>query len=378
MKSAPLSPTRLEHFEKNYDPDREARAQQSRGAFLEAFPIERLGRLKRDEYVIGLQRPTFCNQVEVGTRPWAVIQGSTAIKFGIYFGTTKSDATRKYRFAIKFGKDATSAFRAIRSALVELVRLGSSEPLDFSAIDANPLSQMFKAKILSLYFPERFISVCSAEHLEMIGQSLGFEPHLPASQYQHLIVQAKFGNRVTHGWSNPKFTAFLYRTIVRVDATPDSPLRKPPKKSHRKVDFEDIQDQRDRIGKAAEEYALKWERQRLEGAGLAELIDAIEDRRERPGYGYDFMSHSEHGRPRYIEVKSVGKIRGEGYRFFLSENERSVSQAAENTDDYFFYLVFFDGQGTPEHLKPVLARTLYEHAEILPASYTVRFDMARP
>lgn len=377
MRSDPLSPALLKDFEKNYDPDREAKAEQSRGEFLEAFPIVRLNRLKLNDYVIGLKRPTFCDRVEVRTRPWAVIQGSTAIKFGIYFGATKSDATKEYRFASKFGNDTTSAFRGVRSALVDLVNLGRDEGLDFSAIDANPLSQMFKAKILSLYFPERFINACSADHLKMIGQTLGFEPNLPVSQYQHLIVQAKHGNGVTQGWSNPKFTAFLYRTIVRADAVAETTMHQPAKKAHRKVNFEDIQDQRDRIGKAAEEFAVRWEKQRLDGADLSDLIGAIEDRREQPGYGYDFMSHSGHGRPRYIEVKSVGKIRGEGYRFFLSENERSVSEATEYADDYFFYLVFFDGHGKPEHLTSVLAKKMYEHAEMLPASYTVRFNIER-
>jgi hypothetical protein len=375
MTPSPLSVALLRAFEKNYDPDREARAEQSRGEFLESFPIARLNRLKVDDYVIGLQRPTFCDRVEVKTRPWAVIQGSTAIKFGIYFGATKSDASKEYRFAKKFGDDSTTAFRAVRAALVALVRLGNDPLIDFAKIDANPLSQMFKAKILSLYFPNKFINACSAEHLQMIGVALGFDPDLPASHYQHLIVQAKLGNATTLSWSNPKFTAFLYRTIVRAESVPGSTIHKPAKKNHRKVNFEDIQDQRDQIGKAAEEFAMTWERQRLEGAGLSDLIAAIEDRRDKPGYGYDFMSHTTRGRPRYIEVKSVGKIRGDAYRFFLSENERSTSVATENEDDYFFYLVFFDGNGAPKHLKSILAKQMYEHAEISPASYTVRFDI---
>jgi hypothetical protein len=131
MSSNPLSASLLKTFEKSYDPDREARAEQSRGEFLESFPIRRLNRLKMDDYVIGLQRPTFCDRVEVKTRPWAVIQGSTAIKFGIYFGATKSDSSKQYRFAKKFGDDTTTAFRAVRAALVSLVRLGNDEQLDF-------------------------------------------------------------------------------------------------------------------------------------------------------------------------------------------------------------------------------------------------------
>lgn len=44
-----------------------------------------------DQYVIGLQSPTFCTYVEAKTRQWATIQGSPAFKFGVYFGRTKRD-----------------------------------------------------------------------------------------------------------------------------------------------------------------------------------------------------------------------------------------------------------------------------------------------
>lgn len=375
MKSDRLAKQFLRDFEKAYDPDREARAVQSRGEFLAAFPVERLSRLKRDDYVIGLQKPTFCDRVEVRTRPWAVIQGATALKFGIYFGKKKGESTKRYHHSSKFGADENSAFRAVRSALVDLVSLGDAEELDFRAIDANPLSQLFKAKILSLYFPERFINVCSDKHLVLIGKALGLIPNLPVSQYQHLIIQVKNSNSLTRSWSNPKFTAFLYRTIVRPEPVPDSIIRKPSKKPHRKVNFEDVQRERDRIGKAAEAFARKWEEDRLRGADLPHLVGAIVDRREQPGYGYDFMSHSAPNQPRYIEVKSVGKVAGEGYRFFLSDNERFVSQTGDHADSYFFYLVFFDGKGQPISLKTVLAAKMYEDAEILPASYTVRFTV---
>jgi hypothetical protein len=375
MAKSILTANSLNGFSKNYDSGRESAAEQSRGEFIEAFPIAKLNRLRLKDYVIGLQLPTFCDRVEAKTRPWAVIQGSTAIKFGIYFGATKSDPTKKYRFSKKFGTDSESAFRAVRSALLELVKLGAAAKLDFTAIDANPLSQMFKAKILSLYFPEKFINACSGEHLAMIGQALGFGENLPVSQYQNLIVKAKHENALTTQWSNPKFTAFLYRTIVRSGRPPDSPIQKPSKKSHRKVNFEDTQEQRDRIGKAAEAFALKWEAQRLEGAGLARLVSSIEDRRDRPGYGYDFLSHSASTQQRFIEVKAVAKLRGESFRFFLSDNELTVSNTPEHQGEYYFYLVFFGSDGEPHSLRPVLASKMYEHADISPASYTVRFDL---
>lgn len=374
-----LDAAALRAFHDSYDTTREDRAFRVRGDFLRAFPRNRLEGLDVDNYVIGHKRPTFCDYVEAKTRSWAAIQGATAFKFGIYYGKTKSDPRITYRFTSKYGDTKDSAFKAVKEAVLDLVNLGGKENLDFAAIDANPLSQLFKAKILSLYYPENFLNVCSAEHLEMLGIELGFAEHLPTSEYQHLLARAKMMHLVTRSWSNPKFMAYLYETYVRPEHKPTSTIRKPRTKRHRRVNFEDVQDQRDAIGKAAEEYAFAWEKERLTGANLDHLISKIEDRRDRPSYGYDFLSYTSTKQPRYIEVKSVGKLpSGEGHRFFLSDNEHSVSISAEHRHAYFFYLVFFDGNGQPMDLRPVPAKDLYELVEIMPASYVVRFDFARP
>lgn len=366
----------LHAFMSNYDISHQEIAEQVRGRFLNDFPLKSLQKIELDDYVIGLQKPTFCDQVEAKTRPWANIQGATSNKFGIYFGKTKSDPKKIYRFTQKFGKTKTTAFRAVKTALLDLIQLGGAPTLDFKKIDANPLSQMFKAKILSLYFPDRFLNVCSSDHLEHLGVELGFGEDLFTSEYQHLILTAKYANSTTREWSNPKFMAFLYRTYINVDEDPISTVRKPRGKVvHRKVNFEDIQNQRAEIGKAAEKFALKWEKERLEGAGLSDLISKIEDRRDRPGYGYDFLSHAARGQERFIEVKSVAKLPNrEGYRFYLSDNEHSVSLSAEHSELYFFYLVFFDKNGDPKELKPISASELYKQSEMTPASYVVRFE----
>jgi len=156
-------------FDTEYDSSHEDSAIQTRGLFIQKFPIGALQNLTRDEYVVGHNNASFCNLVESGTKAWANIQGATSFKFGIYFGKTKSDPTRKYRFTKKFGANEKEAFVEVKTALLGLVELAAAKHPDFRAIDANPLSQMFKAKILSLYYPKRFLAVCSWEHLEMLG-----------------------------------------------------------------------------------------------------------------------------------------------------------------------------------------------------------------
>lgn len=371
--------TQLRAFENAYDVTREDIAAQARGEFLKAFPLKSLPRLKLDDYVIGHQRPTFCTHVEVKTRPWANIQGATSEKFGIYFGKTKTDLQKKYRFTRRFGETRDDAFRSVKAALIELIRLGQAAQLVFAEIDKNPLSQMFKAKILSLYFPDRFLNVCSADHLKMLGTEFGFGNDRPSSEYQHLLLAAKFSNTTTRTWSNPKFMSYLYQTYLPGDGKKSAvTVLAPKKKVHRKINFEDIQEQRDRIGKAAEDYALEWERRRLEGIGFAALVSKIEDRRDRPRYGYDFLSHTSPKQQRFIEVKAIGKLpSGEGHRFFLSDNEYIVSTSDEHRGTYFFYLVFFDSAGEPLELRPMRADEIYKQSEMSPASYVIRFDFRR-
>jgi len=309
---------------------------------------------------------------ESGTKAWANIQGSTSFKFGVYFGRTRSDPIRKYRFSERYGQNPKKAFETVKIALLYLVNFGSAERLDFESIDANPLSQLFKAKIRSLYFPDLFLAVCSSEHLEMLGAIMRFRPNLPSSQYQNHLLKAKRQNPVTRRWSAPKFMAFLYTVYLRPEPI-ELPIIKPRTKKHRRVDFEDMQKQKSEIGRRAEKYALWWEKARLAGAGLEHLICKIQDRRERPGYGHDFLSYSTDNERRYIEVKSVAKL-SDAHRFFLSDNEHQTSLSTQHRKGYYFYLVFFGAQGIPLELQAVLAYHLYPKAEMLPSSYEVRFD----
>lgn len=360
-------------FEAGYSTVREDEALATRGDFLKAFPLSRLKDLKLDDYVIGKGTASFCASVEAKTKAWAVIQGSTAFKFGIYFGRTKSDATTKYRFTHKYGQSEGEAFKNVKAALVKLVHDGDA--LDFPGVDANPLSQLFKAKILSLYFPEKYLNVCSGEHIEMLALKLGNPQCECISQYQHLLVVQKNEHRITRRWSNPKYMEYLYRKFLPKSkkATAVGGVRKPKAGAPRRVNFGDLQEGWEAVGKKSEEFALAWEKSRLAGTTFPQLAAKIDDRRNRPGYGYDFRSYSAPDKERYIEVKSVGKEKG-GYRFFLSENERAVSESVACSECYYFYLVFYGSDGEPERLEAILAADLYKGSTVESCAFRVRFS----
>jgi len=362
---------KLKQFSQRFDSSFEDVAAQCRGAFLRAFPINRLKDLTLDDYVIGKGTPSFCTYVEAKTKPWANILGATAIKFGIYFGRTKSDATMKYRFQTRFDTKE-QAFTAVKKNLLDLIDAGRSQR--FFDIDDIEISQNFKAKILSLYFPELYLNVCSREHIDALCIELGVPEDLAVSEQQHLLLQAKLDNSITKSWSNPKFMTFLYNTYIRA-ANEQKHVSAVRKKNHRRLDIDEMLENRKRIGELSETFALKWEKERLEGAGHKTLVKLIKDCRDTPGCGYDFLSHSEPGKERLIEVKSAGKIRtSSGFRFFLSENEHKTSRTAHARDSYYFYLVFFDQDGDPYELKAWKAEELYAISDLGPNGYVVSFD----
>jgi hypothetical protein len=185
----------IDEFNAQYDTTAEDQATQAGGDFLIAFPSNRLPALTLDGYVIGTRKPTFCTYVEVKTKSWTNIFGTTALKFGIYFGRTKTDSSTRYRFTRKFGDDADTAFSSVKKCLIELVANG--EARQFADVDANKLSQMFKAKILSLYFPEIYLNICSGEDIKHVASELGLPENIPTSEQQHLLLEAKLANRAT-------------------------------------------------------------------------------------------------------------------------------------------------------------------------------------
>lgn len=101
MLTTPEFSAAAKQYNSLYDRNKEVYASRVRREFIRAFPMNSLNRLKLEQYIIGQRSPTFCNHLEVRTNAWANIHGSTAAKFGIYFGRKMDDQRKKYRFAKK-------------------------------------------------------------------------------------------------------------------------------------------------------------------------------------------------------------------------------------------------------------------------------------
>jgi Domain of unknown function (DUF3883) len=93
--------------------------------------------------------------------------------------------------------------------------------------------------------------------------------------------------------------------------------------------------ERRRLGRLAQDIALRAERRRLREAGHPNPEDAVEPVWDQPGRGYDIKSCELNGTPRHIEVKAARQS-GTRLSFFLTQNEWKQSRSLPN---YYFYLV---------------------------------------
>jgi len=360
-------------FEKTFDPSYENKALHARGTFISRFSINKLKEMKVDDYVVGKGKDSFCAFLETKTRAWAYIEGATAYKFGIYYGVTKSQPTNeKYRFTLKFGTTEKVAFTAVKKALIDLVAAGKNDR--YSEIDKNPLSQMFKAKILSFYFPEKFINICSRDHLKEIALQVGIKEQGSTSKYQHLLIEQKNRLKRTRKWSNPKFMRFLYATYMpgHLKYEDAVQLTKPDRPKRSEPDFDELAKNWKKIGIMSEKFARRYEKDRLIGLGYANLVNKIKDCRQTPSCGYDFLSHTSPDVKRFIEVKTVRKDKN-GDRFFMSANQEKVSKSKDHRKEYYFYLVSYGTGNRPENVYVMRSDEIYAVSTLVPIEYAVRF-----
>lgn len=102
--------------------------------------------------------------------------------------------------------------------------------------------------------------------------------------------------------------------------------------------FLEIEARNRKLGAAGEEFAMRFEAERLWRAGRKHLADRVEHvaRTRGDGEGYDILSFDENGRERLVEVKTT--TFGAYTPFFVTRNEVDVS--FERADQYYVYRLF--------------------------------------
>lgn len=334
-----------------------------------------------DDYAAGVSRPekgfNFCYTLERKLDGLGRISGSPAPKFGVYFGKRGKNSRDAYQFVRKFGDTYQEAFEGVRRSILELLDAGESENIE--AIVANMISPMVKGKILSTYFPYRYLNIFSPDHLDYYLIQLDLDTMNLMREdpvvKREALIEFKNQDRVMKHWAVDLFAYFLYTEYpgrppkkensfgaigdplrnYRIPEFPGNPIAEfislnilppsevklvttdRPKNETGKVDFENESRRLRRLGDRGEKVVMDLEIKRLNDAGRNDLarkvlrVSLISD-----SYGYDIHSFEIDGKDKFIEVKATASKAGSA-NFYLSSNELNQAKRFEN---YILYMVF--------------------------------------
>lgn len=352
---------------------------QIRDSFTKYFNRDKIRTMIIDDYVVGVDLPkngyNFCYTLERQLDGLGRIIGATAFKFGVYYGRTKSDANDEYRFTKKFGSTYLEAFSNVKKSILDLLAAGGN--VDINSIIENPLSPMFKGKILCSYYPERYLNIFSSDHLNyfLIQLDLDTKELLRADPVykREALISFKNEDIVMKEWSVDLFSHFLYTeypgrppkerqsfdendvlseyqtpnfpadfdlSLVDLEIVPlehsEAEVKKAKSKSSKK-DYEKDAKKLKKLGDRGEKIVMDFEIGRLIKAGRTDLAKKVKRvSLESDSFGYDILSFDIDGRERFIEVKATSLKVGQT-NFYLTINELCTSKELNN---YFIYMVY--------------------------------------
>ena len=344
-----------------------------RDRFVSDYTSDRIKELDIDDFIIGKgSKTSFCYRIENELNSWGNIHNSFAKKFGIYYGHNGEGTPKEYRIGKKaFGSDIATAFDNVIAAIVDLIDTGQTA--DLKTLSSNPISPMFKGKILSLYYPDRFLNIYSQSHLNHFLDKLSLVSTSSKELFkQKLLMDFKASDEVMRDWTTFEYNRFLYKSFNGPTGDLKSKDFSPALKSHLVLDLppmekvkpqsidlrtENLPGQKTkdsssptikqdhlakgkknlRIGNRGEQIVMSFEIAHLKKIKRNDLADKVSRVSEKSdAYGYDILSYDDNGNEKYIEVKST--TRKIGYSvFFISANELEVSR---NKQNYYFYFVY--------------------------------------
>lgn len=183
-------------------------AKLQREDFIKHFPSDKIGTMSKEEYVIGKHSTnTFCYYLEHKLNEYGELKGqSSSNKFGVYV------SNGEYKHTEKFGTSLNDAFNNVKKEVTKLIAAGRIE--DLNDIKANILAPTVKAKILSVYFPDKYLSVLSGKHTDIFIRKLGInavEKDMSDEEKKKLLIGYKNADKLMKKWDNINFVHFLYQ-----------------------------------------------------------------------------------------------------------------------------------------------------------------------
>lgn len=202
----------ISSFEENYN-ENNNKDEKLRQEFINKFPLEKLPTLELKRYALGKQPDNLCWWLEFNTVPLGSIKGGTAIKFKIYY----SNKDNKWIYPSQF-QNVEDAWIELRKSICDFIENFKNEKYEllnnYSLISSM---NMFKTKLLYMYFPEELLPIYSLEHIQKLLSYFGYsnedikdlnmiEANMKLKEVQDSRVEFK-------SWDGLKFIRFLYSSV---------------------------------------------------------------------------------------------------------------------------------------------------------------------
>lgn len=180
-----------------------------RDEFVNYFNRDKIAFMEINEYVVGNDNTTtFCYGLWIGLMQLANIRSAFPTDFGVYYSKKK----HQYVPDKRRWDNPEAAFKSMKSAILNLLDAGSKE--DIEALAINPINSMVKGKILSTYFPHRYLSICSNSHLNFYMRAYGLynasTKDLNPVLKREVLVDFKNNDKIMKDWSHDQFAYFMW------------------------------------------------------------------------------------------------------------------------------------------------------------------------
>lgn len=385
-----------------------------RESFVNKFSIQKIENLSKEEFALGkkeVDKDTFCYMLEFATAELGRINGSTSKKYGLYI----DKKTQEFKFTKTKYNSPDDAIEKIRQAILDLIKYGKANEIE--NLKAIKLANMFKGKILFMYYPEIFLNIFATDYVDFFLKKIGLfygEKKLDVIEKRALLVEFKNNDPVMKKWSMFEFTDFLYFSFGGPKKQKDLPVSlkeyadeiypdlitvnpnifeiidigfskfsktanestnkngEKTKRSPRNFMKENkLKTQRGEFG---EQIVIKFEREKLKKVNRLDLMDKVTQvSKNDSSAGYDILSFDENGKEMYIEVKATVDKYDTETAFYISEGEKKKAESLEN---YYLYRVFDITSKNPTILRiKNPAQYFGKEIQLIPSNYQGYFKL---
>jgi 5-methylcytosine-specific restriction endonuclease McrBC GTP-binding regulatory subunit McrB len=187
--------------------------------FLTKFPKEKIPELSLDEYVLGTDKESFCYWLEFKKVEDKVILfgigGGNASKFGLYKfkdGSYQIGYGKKKKTLI--GKELEEYFSSIKNTITQALKYVSENKISEIKKMNIPFGNMILLKILSIYYPDKFITIGSSNVLIDLAKFINVQNiDLDSNNLIEINFECKKAIDAIpefKNWSNEKIGTFIW------------------------------------------------------------------------------------------------------------------------------------------------------------------------